>query len=53
MVCDSANDVVAARAAGVRVVAVSFGYTITPARELGADITIDRFDELAALIGVG
>jgi phosphoglycolate phosphatase len=53
MVGDSANDVVAARAAGVRVVAVSFGYTITPARELGADITIDRFDELAALIGVG
>jgi len=30
----------------VPVIAVSFGYTLTPARELGADMVIDHFDEL-------
>lgn len=52
MVGDSANDVVAARAAGIKVVAVTFGYTTTPARELGADAAIDQFDELLGLIDV-
>jgi len=28
------------------VVAVTFGYTETPASDLGADAVIDRFDEL-------
>jgi phosphoglycolate phosphatase len=46
MVGDSANDVDSARAANVPVVAVTFGYTETPAHELGADAVIDRFDEL-------
>ena len=50
MVGDSANDVRAARAAGVPVVAVSFGYTATPARELGADHVIDSLSELPALL---
>ncbi len=48
MVGDSANDVDAAKAANVPVVAVTFGYTDTPAAELGADAVIDRFDELPA-----
>jgi phosphoglycolate phosphatase len=46
MVGDSDNDVLAARGAGAPVVAVSFGYTETPARELGADAVIDHFDQL-------
>lgn len=52
MVGDSANDVHAARAAGVRVAVVSFGYTTVPAAELGADALIDRFEQLAALVGL-
>lgn len=50
MVGDSRNDVAAAKAAGVEVVAVSFGYTTIPPRELGADRLIDRFDELNAIV---
>lgn len=46
MVGDSDNDVLPARAAGVPVVAVSFGYTETPPAELGADRLIDRFGQL-------
>jgi phosphoglycolate phosphatase len=50
MVGDSANDVAAARGAGVPVVVVSFGYTRTPAAALGGDRLIDHFDELAAAL---
>jgi phosphoglycolate phosphatase len=46
MVGDASTDVGAAKALGVPVVAVSFGYTEVPARELGADLVIDRFDAL-------
>ncbi|CAN5532032.1 phosphoglycolate phosphatase [soil metagenome] len=46
MVGDAATDAGAARAAGVPLVLVSFGYTETPVAELGADILIDHFDEL-------
>jgi phosphoglycolate phosphatase len=49
MVGDSSNDVDSAKAANVPVVAVTFGYTETPARDLGADAVIDRFDELPAV----
>lgn len=52
MVGDSMNDVAVARNAGVEVVAVSFGYTTIPPRELGADRVIDRFDELGAIVGL-
>ncbi len=55
MVGDSATDAGAARAAGVPLVLVSFGYTATPAADLGADRVIDAFDDLplacASLIG--
>jgi len=47
MVGDSASDAGAARAAGVPLVLVSFGYTEVPARELSPDALIDHFDELA------
>ncbi|HEX8167358.1 MAG TPA: HAD family hydrolase [Beijerinckiaceae bacterium] len=46
MVGDSYSDVAAAKAAGIPVVAVSFGYPDRPIREHGPDIVIDHFDEL-------
>jgi phosphoglycolate phosphatase len=46
MVGDAATDAGAARAAGVPLILVSFGYTEIPVRDLGADILIDHFDEL-------
>jgi phosphoglycolate phosphatase len=52
MVGDSMNDVAVARNAGVEVVAVTFGYTNIPPRELGADRVIDRFDQLGAIVGL-
>lgn len=48
LVGDAATDAGAARAARVPLILVSFGYTETPAHELGADILIDHFDELPA-----
>ncbi|MCK9993443.1 MAG: phosphoglycolate phosphatase [Alphaproteobacteria bacterium] len=50
MVGDSATDVNTARAANIPVVLVSFGYTQIPARELGADKVIDRFDALTQVL---
>jgi phosphoglycolate phosphatase len=46
MVGDSMTDVATARAAGIPVVAVDFGYTETPPAELGADRLISHFDAL-------
>ncbi len=46
MVGDSDTDMRTARAARVPVIAVSFGYTETPASALGADAVVDRLDEL-------
>lgn len=43
---DSIVDVTAAQAAGVPVVAVSFGFPDRPAHTLGADVVIDHYDEL-------
>ncbi|MEI6556873.1 MAG: phosphoglycolate phosphatase [Rhodospirillaceae bacterium] len=50
MIGDSRNDVLSAQAAGVRVVAVSYGYTKVPARDLGAEMVIDRFEQLLDLV---
>ncbi len=46
MVGDSIHDVEAAHAAGLKVIAVSWGYTLVPAGELGADAVIHRFADL-------
>jgi phosphoglycolate phosphatase len=46
MVGDSRSDIAAAKAAGVPVVAVTFGYTEVSVRDLHPDAVIDRFDEL-------
>ncbi len=50
MVGDSANDVAAARGAGTRVVAVSYGYPRMAPERLGADLLIDRMAELPAAL---
>ena len=49
MIGDSATDVATARAAGVPVIVVSYGYTPTPARELGGDAVTDDFREIPTL----
>src|ERR1043165_3515369 len=46
MVGDSMTDVATARAAGIPIVAVDFGYTETPPAELGADRLISHFEAL-------
>lgn len=50
MVGDSVNDVLAAKAAGVPVVVLSFGYSRVPPHELGADLVVDDFRALAKVI---
>jgi phosphoglycolate phosphatase len=46
MVGDSLTDIATGKAAGIPVVAVSFGYSDTPVRDLGPDHVIDHFDDL-------
>lgn len=46
MVGDSRTDIDTAKAAGIPVVAVTFGYTDTPVSELGPDRVIEHFSEL-------
>ncbi len=54
MLGDSANDILAARAAGLPSIAIAHGYGGIPARELGADRVIESFAELpAALAALG
>ncbi|WP_341912762.1 phosphoglycolate phosphatase [Ferrovibrio terrae] len=50
MVGDSANDVNAAKAAGLPCVVVSFGYTQIAPHQLGGDRLIDHFADLPAAI---
>lgn len=50
MVGDNANDVAVARAAGVPVVAVSYGYPRMAPQALGADVLIDRMTDLPAAL---
>lgn len=53
MVGDSATDINTARAAGVPVVGVTFGYTDVPVAALSPDAVIDHFDQLdAAIAGI-
>lgn len=46
MIGDSKNDILAAKAANIPVIAVTFGYTPRPVQEFEPDITIDHYDEL-------
>ena len=47
---DSKTDINAARNAGLPVIAVDFGYTDIPVRELGPDIVISHYNQLEAAI---
>ncbi len=46
MIGDSPADIGAGKAAGLPTIAVSYGYTNVPPPELGADILIDRMDQV-------
>ena len=50
MVGDSATDINTAKAAGIPVIAVDFGYTETPVNLLGPDRVISHFDELPQVV---
>jgi phosphoglycolate phosphatase len=50
MVGDAAPDVKVARATGVPVIGVTFGYTDIPVAQLGPDRVIDHFDDLPAAV---
>jgi|SRR5688572_5732508 phosphoglycolate phosphatase len=50
MIGDSGVDVATAKAAGIPVIGVSFGYTETPVREYSPDAVIDHFSELEPAI---
>ncbi len=50
MVGDSANDAHAAQGAGVKFIAVSYGYGTEPMAELGADAVIENFKDLPKAI---
>jgi phosphoglycolate phosphatase len=52
MVGDSKTDIDTAKAAGIPVVAVDFGYTPVPVTELGPDIVISHFDELGNAVAM-
>jgi phosphoglycolate phosphatase len=50
MIGDSANDIDTARAAGIPVIAVDFGYTEVPVTQLEPDRVISHFDALPAAV---
>ena len=50
MVGDSGTDIATARNAGIPVVAVDFGYSETPIRELRPDRLISHYDELVPAV---
>lgn len=50
MVGDSVTDVLTARNARVPVIVVPFGYTDTPAVELGGDVLLEHYDLLPATV---
>jgi len=50
MIGDSDTDIKTARAAGVPVIGVPFGYTDVPIEDLGPDAVIAHYDHLATTI---
>lgn len=50
MIGDSPADIGAAKAAGCRSIAVTYGYTPVPARQLGADALVDGLLEIPAIL---
>ena len=47
---DSENDVRAAKAAGIPVIALRGGYTALGADALGADLVVDRLDDIPPVL---
>lgn len=50
MVGDSHNDITAGRAAGLTTIAVSYGYSLLPVQELGADVVIDQLNDVITVL---
>lgn len=50
MIGDSVTDVATARAVGVPVIVVSYGYTPEPAHLLGGDVVTGDFTDVPALM---
>lgn len=50
MIGDSHNDITAGRAAGLTTVAVSYGYSQVPPRELGADWVVDSLNDIMMVL---
>ncbi len=50
MVGDAVTDIAVARAAGIAVVAVDFGYSETPVAELAPDRIVSSFDRLPEVV---
>jgi phosphoglycolate phosphatase len=50
MVGDNVNDFVSAKSAGIPSVAVSFGYAVCAAEDLGASVLIDHFGDLVSAV---
>ena len=50
LIGDSATDIKTARAVGLPVICVDFGYTDAPIENLGPDRVISHFDELEAAV---
>src|SRR5262249_8845486 len=49
---DSIADVACAKAAGVRSIVVSFGYSRVPVADLGADHMVDHLSEIPGVLGI-
>jgi phosphoglycolate phosphatase len=47
---DNENDAAAARAAGLPLVLMRYGYARRPVETLGATVLLDRFDQLPAVL---
>ncbi len=50
MVGDSRTDIDTAKAAGIPVIGVPFGYTDVPIHALGADVVVEHFDDLVVAV---
>jgi phosphoglycolate phosphatase len=50
MVGDSVSDIAMAKAAGIPVIAVDYGYSETPVAELGGDLVISSLATLPAAV---
>lgn len=50
MIGDSVTDVATARAGAIPVVLLSYGYTPEPVTTLGADVVVDAFSEIPAVV---